>query len=453
MFAAPFPVGRQPSWRRILVSSLLVAAALWPATARAQQVAEGYAGGPQAVPAAASLALATAQGLVLFDGMTVTLTPPQQPAQVLLQLPVFAFGSFLLSTDAGHVLFGCTGGPASHDLWHLALQGPQPPQPLATLLFNYDAAMLDATHALVSARTGGFSAPDNELWLLDLVGGALQRVASIPGASGPVAVAANGDVYYATGYAGFPVPPGATRIVRFARPLVDLAIATHRVLGPQHAEAVIAGLDAAGDMAFDDDGDLLFVDWFNSRVSEVSDATGPQPKLVSGLVDYATANVFPVTVQFVPGGASGVFEPFQPANGSLLVFETDYAATSQVRSLRAAPAVLATTIAPPIPAGAFAFATSGGPAAGLGLLALGVGSAPGTIVLQVPGFEAPLAWSNALLGSPAIAALAFDAAGNASLSLVNPGFASGLTVTVQVAFVSTANAIGATAPLSVMLGP
>ncbi|HEU4420453.1 MAG TPA: hypothetical protein VFT55_16065, partial [Planctomycetota bacterium] len=218
-------------------------------------------------------------------------------------------------------------------------------------------------------------------------------------------------------------------------------------------ETVVAGLDSAGDLAFDDDGDLLFVDWFNSRIGEISDAAGHSPTTAAPLADYGLAAVFPTTLQFVPGNGSGVFEPFQPANGSLLVHETDFTAISRTRRLRAAPADLSATTGSPIPAGPFALTVANGPNLGLGIVAVAFGATPGTFTLQVPGFEQPLAWSHALVSTPMLATIAFDSGGAAALPLVNPGFGPATAATAQVVFVSAAGMLGATAPLALLLGP
>lgn len=453
MFPAPCPVRRQPLARRFSPFFLLAAGLLgWSngGPLAAQQPTEGFAASLTALPATASLVLTTTAGTVLFDGTAVTLLAPSQPPQILLQLPAFLFGSFLLQSGPGHVLFGYAG--MANDVWLLPLAGPPPTQPLAVLPFNYDATMLDANRALVSARTGGFSATDNELWVLDLTTGSTQRLASIAGASGPVAIAANGDVYYATGFAGFPVPPGTTRVLRFPRPRVDAALAAGRVLGIAHAEVVMTGLDAAGDMAFDDDGDLLFVDWFNSRVGEVSDATGPQPTLVPTVVDYSQATVSPTTVQFVGSSPGGVFEAFQPPNGVLQIHETDYVSISRARQVEARPPDLSVPHPQPLASGPFGFVVTDGPHNGVGLLAFAFGTTPGTIVLQVPGFEAPLHWSPALTASPVLVPIAFDALGQVTWTAQNPGVAPVQTAVAQVAVVSTTGALGATPPLVVLVG-
>lgn len=449
MFSAPLPVRREPRTRRSPLLSALVATTLACHSA-AQLTSEGFTPSSQPLPAATSLACTMPTGEVRFDGTTVTLVAPGQPTQTLLQFASFVFGSFLLPTDPNHVLFGCTG--QQHTVWLLPLQGPPPTQPLATLPYNYDAANYDATHALVSARTGGFAAPDNELWLLNLQNGRVQLVAKVPGASGPVALHANGDVFYATGFAGFPVPPGQAKVLRFQRSRCDAAIATRRVLGLHHANLVAAGLDSLGDMEFDDDGDLVFVDWFNSRVAELDDAASGNATSASSLVDYSLAPVFPTTLQFVAGTSGPTFEAFQVANGSLSVFETDYVTTAGLRTLRSRPATLTTVPAATIPAGPFVFDVAGGASGGLGMLALAFAPATSTFPLQLAGFEAQLSWSLAL-ANPVWLPILFDASGHATLAASNPGFSPAAPATAQVGFVSTAGLLGATPPLTVMIGP
>lgn len=418
----------------------------------AQQLAEGLASSATTLPGATSLALRLPQGVVTFDGLQVQATMPGQAPQTLLTLSAFRFGSFLLPVGNSHVLFGCTGLTGGDAVWLVPLQGPAPAQPLAALAFNYDAALLDAGRALVSARTGGFSAPDNELWVLDLATGGLQRIASIAGASGPVAIAGNGDVYYATGFAGFPTPPGTCSVMRFPRAVIDAAIANNQLLGMPQVQTIAAGLDAAGDLCFDDDGDLLFVDWFNGRIGEISDAASASPTVVPNVVDFATAGVYPTTVQFVAGAQAGVFEPFQPANGALYVFETDYVAAAALRRVESRPATLLANASSPAPAGPLPLVVTAGPANGLGLLAFGVGAPGGPTALAVPGFEAPLLWDAALLPNPVLLPFVFDATGGAVVTLQNPGFATPFAALVQIALVSTQARLGATAALPLTIG-
>ena len=416
-----------------LVSSLLC-----------QQLPEGLQSQTTALPPSSGQAVSTSAGLVFFDGNDLQLA---QPPQSLLHFPTFRFGSFTLDVGNGRVLFGES---SSHELWLVPLTGPAPAAPLTTMAWNYDASLLSPQRAVVSARLGGFSAPDNQLFAVDLATGQQQVFASIPGASGPVEVAQNGDLYYATGSASFPTPPASAVVMRFRSPVIAAALQQQAVLTLAQAEIVVSGLDSAADLAFDDDGDLHFTDWFNARIGEVNDADGPSPQLGAGVASYGTAALSPASLQFLPGVGVGVFEPFQMPRGQLLVLETDYFSQSQLRTLRAQPAQLAVTVANPIPTGNFVVVALNGPSLGIGVLAIDGQTATGLVPLAVPGFEQPLLWSPALL-SPVLALVAFDAAGNCSLQLQNPGFAPMLAGTVQVATVSVSGVLGATPPASLLL--
>ena len=410
-----------------------------------QQTAEGWQSSLQNLPAGSGYVLQTAAGLVAFDGLSLSLSNPGQAAQTLLQFANPQFGSFTVAAGPQAVLFGESSG---HGLWLVPLAGTAPSAPLATVLFNYDAVLLSPQRALVSAKTGGFGTPDNDLVVVDLGTGQTQPVASLPGASGPLAVAANGDVYYATASLAFPPPPGATSVLRLRRSVLDAAIATQTVLGFADAELVFGGLAAAGDLAFDDDGDLWFTDWWHGTVRELNDVAGPAPTLAPLALDYSSAGVSSSTLQFVAGTAGGfVLEPFQPLGGSLLVHETDFGSTSRLRTVRSAPAALTSTVANPIPSGPFALVASGGPSQGIGVLAFATQAVAGTAPLLLPGFEAPLWWNQALLAGPVLAIVLFDGSGQASLAIQNPGFQPPLLATAQMAFVSQAGLLGATPAL------
>jgi hypothetical protein len=427
----------------ILFAAVLATPVLLPG----QQLPEGLQSTVQTLPASAGNVLELPQGRVAFDGQDLTLTPAGQPPQVLLHLAAPVFGSFTIAVGGNAVLFGEN---STDGIWLVPLQGPPPTAPIASLLFNYDAALLSPQRALVSGPGGSVATGENELVVIDLTNGQSQLLARLPGASGPVAVAANGDVYYATAGLAFPPPPGACSVVRLRANVVAHALQTATVLGPADTELVFAGLDVAADLVLDDDGDLLFVDWLNNQVGELNDATGPAPTLAPPLLTFG-AGAGAVALQFVPATTGGVFEPFQPVGGELLVHESDFFAVNRLRSLRAAPAVLTASAASPIPSGACALSVAGGPANGLGVLALALQQVPGTLSLVVPGFEAPLAWSLALT-APVTVVVPIDAAGAMSFAFTNPGFAPALPATAQVLFLTAAGGVGATAPLPVSFG-
>jgi hypothetical protein len=414
----------------------------------AQQPAEGYAANVSPLAAGTGPVALTTSGLVTFDGFALVLQAPGQPPATLLQFPSYTFGSFTLVIDNGHLLFGesSTGG-----LWLVPLQGGASPAPLAQAAFNYDATLLTANLVLVSAKTSGFGTPDNDLLVLDLGTGGLQQIASLPGASGAVTVAPNGDIYYATSSLAFPAPAGSTTVLRFRRPVFDTAWLNQTVLGLAQAEVVWSGLDAASDLAFDDDGDLLFVDWWNARIGELNDVD-TNPSLGTGVLAYGAAPATAASLQYVPTPGVAAFEPFQPPQGTLWVHETDFGSQSLLRAVRSSQPVLTSNVAAPIPSGSFTLTVAGGPALGIGLLAFATTAAAGSVSLAVPGFEAPLGLSPALLGPVAIVPLGFDASGAAALTIQNPGFAPALAATAQVVVISPSNALGATAPLAVTIG-
>lgn len=375
---------------------------------------------------------------VWFDGSDVVFRGSglQRP---LLHFASPVFGSFLVQVGSNHVLFGesSTGG-----IWLVSLHGAPPLQPIANLALNYDAAMLSPTLAVVSAKTGGFGTADNDLYVVDTTNGATQHLAALPGASGPVAI--RGDLFYATASLTFPTPPGQTSILRFARPTLMQAINTQQVLGLANAHVVLTGLDSASDLALDDDDDLFFVDWFQSAIGEIDDVSGPSPSAKT-FADYAGASSSPTGLQFLPTTLLGAFEPFGGFHGTLRVHESDFGSVNRARSVVGNRASLTASVANPIPAGAFSLQIDGGPANGLGLVAIALPGGFGLHQVSVAGFEQPLAWHSGLLQPANTHFVSFGANGSANLTLANPGFVPHQGILAQGAFVDAAAAvIGAT---------
>jgi hypothetical protein len=417
----------------------ITGAALCAAPLSSQQLSAGYADQITTLaPTAGNVHVLPGGGIVSFDGTKLVIDETGQPTRTLLQLSAFAFGSFTVDAGPGRLLFGES---STNNVWLVPLAGPAPTTPLANVVFNYDAALLDAQRAIVSAKRTGFGDPNNDLVVIDLTTGSVQLLASLPGASGPVTVAANGDVYYATGSLAFPVPAGQAAIVRLRRPSVDLALQQQSVLTIADAEIVIAGLDVASDMCFDDDGDLLFVDWFNNEVGEVNDATGTSAWLGEPLIEYG-ASTGAATVQFHRATGHAVFEPFQPAAGRLIVHETDFFSTSSLRTVKSRRPAVASSPASPIPAGTFTLQVADGPANGIGIVLLSPWVLPGSIALPLPGNEAPLHLSPAVLLGALPLLASFDAQCAASVSFWNPGFRPGLWLTTQSVFIDETLSVG-----------
>lgn len=417
----------------------------------AQPTPEGMTATVVPLPANASTPLRLPNGdLCWFDGDEVLRQAPGQPAVSLLQLPAPVFASFLVPVDGNRLLFG---EASSHRLWLVPLQGPAPTQPLATATWNYDAVALDGQRALVSAKTGGFGSPDNDLAVVDLTTGATATVALLPGASGPVALAPDGDLYYATASLAFPTPPGQTSVLRLRRAVLDAAITNGTVLGLADAELVFAGLDAASDLALDDDGDLLFTDWFHNQVGELHDATGPAPWLGTPLLDHGSAPGA-ASLQFLPSPTpgTGVFEPFQPGASLLVVFETDFAQSHALRCVQPRQAVLTTNLPSPLPTGSVNFVVSGGPTVGVGLLAITLDTTPGLVTITLPGSEQPLGLAAALFGNAILWPDLFDAQGTLTIPVTNPGFPLPTAATAQALLLSVNGVFGVSSVLQPTFG-
>ncbi|MFT4515063.1 MAG: hypothetical protein ACI89X_002000 [Planctomycetota bacterium] len=414
-----------------------------------QQLTEGFTATTTSLPAGTTNVLTTDTGRIYFDGFDLTHATNGSLPQSLLTFGSYTFGSFTTPVGATKVLFGesSNGG-----IWSVPLNG-LPPQLIATVPFNYDAVMLDDNRALVSAKTGGFSSPDNDVMFVDLITGQTQLLAQFPGASGPLTVDLGGDVYYATSPAAFPAPAGTVSLLRLTSTVIDSAIAANSVLGVANAQVVIAGLDAASDLAFDDDGDLFFVDWFNNHIGEINDAEGNNATLAPTLINYAGSGLNGSVLQFTRTTAGPqIFEPFQPVAGQLLVHETDYVSISQIRSVTARRPELASSAANPIATGTFSLTTTNGPANGIGLLAFATTVPAGPLNIQVPGFEQPLLIDAAFSASPVLVPLTFGNTGVATLTVQNPGFAPILDATTQTICFAATGALGTSQALPLQIG-
>jgi hypothetical protein len=439
--------------RQILILSLF-AAACCAAPAAAQTLAEGYRSHERALPDRAhSVLVLDAQRTVYFTGDELVLDDART-RRVLLRTATQVFGSFTIRIDRLRLLFGETAIDGSGRVWEVPLHGA--PRRLADIAFNYDAVLWSEHIALVSAKTRGFPAPDNDIMALDLRTGALDTVAVVSGASGPLAVDRAGSVYYATASPIIPTPPGTVDVVRYSAAQIAGA------LGPGHltladADRRYAGLDAAGRLALDDDGDLFVSVLFfgqsgvRNEIVEIDDIAAASPR-AHRLLDLAPTPFAGGGLQFLPGNATAAssFEPFQPAGGGeLVVHEPDFATgASQLRTITAARAT--TTITPhgTIPPGPFTIATDGGPAGGVGMLLLGAGHGE-ELALSVPGFEQRL-FLAPMIAIPLPAA--FDGSGRAARTLRNPGPIVPIELRTQTLFVDAGRRVlGSAAPLAFVL--
>jgi len=391
-------------------------------------------------------------GFVWFDGTRLMLRDAVGAQRELLSFSSSVFGSFTLQVSPTQVLFGES---SNGDLWLVStVPNGQGPRLLANLPFNYDAAQMGPGSVLVSAKTGGFSTPDNEIIHVDLVTGATQIAARVDGASGPLTWTREG-LYYATSSLSFPPPPGSVEVLLWTPLQLQLSLG-NRVLTAADAFLVANGLDAAGDLAVDGDFDVLVTDWMHGTVHEVSlgfSAGRNQVVRRSDLVGYDPAAPQPSGLHWRAGPPwAGQFEPFQPsAAGALFVHEATYGGASQIR--RIAPDRPVTSAPVNAPAGSFDVVTTGGPALGTGIVAVGPNPRQNEGPFPVPTFEQLILWDPTMFFAWDVLPVTFDAHGTATLRLFNPGIGgSGAQIGMQCAFVDAhAEVIGSAAPIAVGL--
>lgn len=431
--------------------SLSLALTLSTVALSAQTPPEGYASTVTNLPSTASMPLVLGASTVYFTGNDLILSA-SGGKRSLLTFPKQVFGSFLIPITKDTLLFGesSNGG-----IWLVPMTTSGKPRQLNSIKFNYAAVVYDANYAIVSAKTGGFGAQDNDLIAIHLATGVLDPIAKIPGASGPLAIDRSKNLYYASGSAKFPAPKKSVEILRFSAQRVATAFGS-TALAKTDAAIVYKGLDAAGSMVLDNDHDLLMTDWMNSSIVELSDVHTATPK-ASMFANYKLASLTASSLRFVPGTQPGFglqeFEAFQPqGGGTLWIHESAFGGTSRLRHVRTVRPTTSVSTNNPVPAStAFRIQVQAGPAGGQGVIALGLGSYRREVFAKI-GHEQPIFWADSLLAPIYLQAVTFDAKGAASLALFNPGFQKPLSLTAQSFLVSSGTMdAGSSAPLPLTL--
>jgi hypothetical protein len=300
----------QRIFSRTIASAFLV---LSSSLARATDViAPGFGADATHVYPASDIYTSLSNGnRVTFDGLHVALeTDAGMPIGTLGSIAAQAFGSFLIvDPTSTYVLLGenTTGA-----IYKVAFSGGV--TPIADLDYNYDAAFEDASHVLVSAATG----LGNEIYRVDVNTGVTTHVVHANGYSGPIAVAANGDLYYCTqDDSSFPAPPGSSTILRWT----NAAIHSGSVQTEGTASVFAAGLDGGSSMNFEHVFGHLFVCEApfvgTNRILEFDPAGTRVDEVVT------TANTLS-KLEFFYGAGAASFQAFQPANVTMKYRSTDY---------------------------------------------------------------------------------------------------------------------------------
>ncbi|MDP6540231.1 MAG: hypothetical protein QF903_09810 [Planctomycetota bacterium] len=309
------------------LASLAAATFLSTAPGAAQDtVAPGFAvTGSQPVPASFAAYHTLNNGdRVTFDGVSIDLYDEAGGFLMNLgALPGFVFTSFVESDPSE--TYALVGESTFGDIYKVMLDGSGL-SAVANIPFHYDAVFEGADSALISASP--CLCGTNEIYRLDLTGGAPQPIISVPGASGPVALSNDGDLYYATASAQFPAPPGSTDIVFWTAD--QLASGSTLTLGD--ATVFHSGLDGGAALAVDPVyGSLVLAEAVFGSQSRLLEFA-PDGDLVGSSV---TSSNYLSNVELRATGTTGHFHAWQPDSGVTLHYnDLDAGLIVDVRSHR-----------------------------------------------------------------------------------------------------------------------
>jgi len=248
---------------------------------------------PPAVAFASSDALADGSR-VYFDGISVDLYDPTGTFVMNLgSTPGFVFTGFVVidPTETFAMVSESTNG-----IVYKALLDGTGMTPLSVIQFSYDAVFENAGELLVSAGHFGVG---NDILRLDATTGALTSVAVVPGWSGPLDLAPNGDLIYgeSSGTGG--------RILRFEAAELSGPLP----LDESDADVVIDGLDGAASLAVDPVFGNIFVTsnvWAVSGLLLEIDSSGVIVDTIAGGTDWLTG------LEFATVAGPGHFHRYQP---------------------------------------------------------------------------------------------------------------------------------------------
>lgn len=402
-----------PTFSLARALTLGLALVLAAAPAPADTPADGYQLGSQPSPAPFAATCTLPGGdIVTFDGQSVDRwTAAGAFVGNLAALPAFTFSSFVVPTpDGSAVVFG----ESSNGGLFLAQADGSGTTPLVSLTFNYDADWLANGDLLVSAATGGFGA-GNDLVRVTLNPPSATFVGHVNGPAGPLAVAANGDLFYATQSDSFPAPPGSTDVLRW-----DAAEVLVGGLTNANATLFGAAFDGGASLAIDPVGGGLYMAETNFGLAQYRlRLVGANPAASPIVVDQVAS--FFGGLEFVDGGTSpGSFAAWQPADGVNLKYNQG----SDQYTVRPARALLAISGPGTTGPGTVTFTVTGGVPNGI-MLATACPTPfvqPGDSAFQLPTFlwVTPFTLAQTRRASPSTPVL-LDASGAGTFQIFNSG--------------------------------
>ena len=290
--------------------------------ARADFLRDGFALSPQWNAPGAQVTLSGGD-IVAFDGDSIdrfTAGGAFVGTLGTFPAPVFS-GAIAIDPTETFLLFGES---SNGDMFRVALDGSGMTF-LANVFFNFDAVFETPTTALVSAATAGFGM-GNDLVRLDTTSGATSLVAHVAGPSGPVALDAMGNLWYAPQSDLFPPPDGFATIGFYTKAQLE----SGALLGDADRIPFASGFDSVGSMVFDPVGGGLYVtsNHFGNgtnRIYRVGTSAANSTLLFTGDTWHWVSGL-----EFVGGDGLAAFQRFQPASGGTLRFSrTDFGALDE----------------------------------------------------------------------------------------------------------------------------
>ena len=141
---------------------------------------------------------------------------------------------------------------------------------VATIANNYDMAIDQAGRLFISAANDMWT----ESYIYTIGANGVVQIGTVDGPSGPLAIGANGDLYYGTASSDF-YSYGTQGIMKWSSDLLNQALAGTASLSAANADSVISGTDNVSSMAFDANGTLYYTtsQQYPSTIWKVSDGS------------------------------------------------------------------------------------------------------------------------------------------------------------------------------------
>jgi hypothetical protein len=440
--------GGTPSlaWTRLLAVAGLVGVAtsapVWAQGGPQYTVAPGFQAQGLFNPAGSTRQLSNGE-LIVWNGQTVE---RQSSSGALLTTladfsPQFFFTGALAIAPSEQ--FALVGESSNGDLYRVDLVNGGATL-LNNLFFNFDATFEAPDKALVSASTGSLGT-GSEVWRIDTSSGDLTGLVQLPGASGPVAVDALGNLIVATASNQFPAPLGSSSVYLFLAAQLTGA----PVLSAAQGFVLGSGFDGASSMTIDAASGQIYLAENNfgagtNRIRQVSGNQAQSPILIEG------PSFGWLGVQGIVAGSQGaLLAPYQPAfGGRVLVTSTDFFSYDERLGVEPRRPLLGATGPGASGAGPFTLALTDGPLNGFALLAYGPSLAVGP-ELPIFGLGQPLFTGLSLASASLLpATFVLNGAGAFSQGFVNSGALTGVLTAQALCFDSQLSAVGSSTLLA-----